>query len=159
MKKINLNKFVIALILPQLAGALGAIFTRESVMTWYQKLIKPSFNPPAWVFAPVWTGLFFLMGLAFYIIWVSSENIARRNTALTIFCVHLGVNTLWSFLFFGLRSPFWAFIDIMVLLSLIIVLVRLFWSLDRWAGIMLVPYLLWVAFASFLNYEIGCLNA
>ncbi|MBN2144446.1 MAG: tryptophan-rich sensory protein [Candidatus Aureabacteria bacterium] len=158
MRKIHFKKLMAALVLPQLAGSLGAIFTRESVETWYQQLIKPSLNPPSWVFAPVWTTLFLLMGFAFYLVWVSPQDNARRKTGLSLFCLHLGVNTLWSFLFFGLQSPFWAFMDIIVLWIMITLLVRIFWSLDLWAGVMLVPYLLWVSFAAFLNYEIWRMN-
>ncbi len=158
MGKIHFKKLAIALILPQLAGGLGAIFTKETVSTWYQQLIKPSLNPPSWVFAPVWSTLFLLLGLAFYLVWVSPDNTPKRKTALFLFCVHLGVNTLWSFLFFGLRSPFWAFIDILVLWGMITLLVRIFWCVDPRAGIMLIPYLLWVSFASLLNYKIWRLN-
>lgn len=158
MVKMNWKKLLVAMILPQFAGVIGSVFTRESVATWYQQLNKPLLTPPSWVFAPVWTTLFLLMGWSFYLILVSGQGKTGRATAISLFCVHLAVNTLWSFLFFGLRSPFWAFIDIIVLWGMIALLVRIFWGINRWAGAMLIPYLLWVSFAFFLNYGLWMMN-
>ncbi len=158
MKKMNWKKFLIALILPQCAGAVGSIFTRESVATWYPQLNRPLFTPPSWVFAPVWTTLFLLMGWAFFLILSSDHEKTRRGIAISLFCIHLAVNILWSFFFFGLRSPFWAFVDISILWGMIALLVRIFWGINRWAGVMLVPYFLWVSFASFLNYGLWRMN-
>lgn len=158
MRKIHWKKLIVSLILPQCVGGVGSIFVRESVMTWYQQLTKPSLTPPGWVFAPVWTTLYLLMGLSFYLVLVSTQSDVKRRIAAVFFCAHLAVNALWSILFFGLRSPFLALIDIVVLLGMITLLVRIFWSINRWAGVMLVPYLSWVAFASFLNYGIWKMN-
>ena len=158
MNKTHWPKLILALIVPQCAGFIGSIFTRESVATWYQGLVKPTFSPPGWIFAPVWISLYFLMGLAFYFVLVSIGDNAKRRTAVVLFCVQLAVNTAWSYLFFGLHSPFWAFIDIIVLWAMITFLIRVFWGIDRLAGAMLVPYWLWVSFAGLLNYGIWMMN-
>lgn len=147
-----------ALILPQCAGALGGFFSRESVASWYQQLVKPPLTPPGWVFAPVWGLLYILMGLAFYFVLTERQTDTRRRKAAVFFCAHLALNALWSFLFFGLRSPVLALVDIVVLWVMIVLLVRLFWDIRRLAGAMLLPYLAWVSFAMFLNYGIWRLN-
>lgn len=158
MRKIYWKRLIVALALPQCAGGLGAVFTRESVATWYRQLAKPQLNPPSWVFAPVWTALFLLMGLAFYLVLVSTRSGEKRRAGVILFCAHLAVNTLWSILFFGLRSPFWAFIDIIVLWIMIVLLILIFRAIDRLAGFLLIPYWLWVSFAAYLNYTVWKMN-
>ncbi len=151
-------KFIVALILPQLAGAIGGFFSAANVPTWYQTLIKPSFTPPGWIFGPVWGMLYLMMGLAFFFVLISEQGKDKLRFVSGLFCLHLLFNTLWSILFFGLRNPLLAFVDIVVLWLMITGLVFLFWSINKLAGALLVPYWLWVSFASVLNYAIWQLN-
>ena len=150
--KFNLLKLIFCILIAEGAGILGSVATFSSVKGWYlTDLIKPSFNPPSWIFGPVWTFLFFLMGIALYLVWTKKNN-------LFWFWVQLILNILWSFLFFGLRSPLLAFYEIVFLWIAIIITVIKFWSYNKKAGILLLPYLAWVSFASFLNLSIARLN-
>lgn len=154
-------KLLIALALPLAAGLLGALFTTPAIPTWYAGLVKPSFSPPNWLFAPVWTSLYLLMGMAFYRIWslvVAPHDKHLKQQALLLFVIHLVFNALWSILFFGLHSPILGLLDILILLSLIVILTIKFYHLDRTAGYLLIPYLAWVTFATLLNFSIWQLN-
>ena len=151
-------KIIISIIICQLAGVIGAFFTTPNIDTWYASLIKPSFNPPSWIFGPVWTLLFLLMGIAFYLIWQKVDKNKLAKFAMIFFVVHLAFNTLWSILFFGLQNPGLAFIEIIILLAMIILLIEKFSKISKQAAWLLVPYLLWVSFASILNYTIWQLN-
>ena len=152
-------RFTASLALPLIAGAIGAFFTAPAIPTWYASLVKPSFSPPNYLFGPVWTLLYLLMGIALYRVWSKTpENPAARAAAL-LFIVHLALNTLWSILFFGLHSPALALLDIIVLLILIIVLIKKFFAQDHLAAYLLIPYLLWVGFATALNFAVWQLNA
>ena len=135
-------------------GGLGGLATAKSVTTWYPTLIKPSFNPPSWVFAPVWTSLYIMMAFAAWRIWLKQGF----GKPLYMWSAQLALNCLWSFLFFALQSPGWAMLDIIPLLALILVTIRLFWPIDRLAGLLLMPYAAWVSFASLLNFSIWWLN-
>lgn len=137
---------------------MGGLFSVENVRVWYPTLLKPSFTPPGWVFGPVWVMLYLMMGLAFFLVLVSGGNREKVRPAAILFCVHLLVNALWSAFFFGLRSPFLAFLDIIILWSMITVLVPVFWSISRLAGVLMIPYWLWVSFAGALNYAIWRMN-
>jgi len=136
-----------AIALSELAGIVGAFFTAEAIPTWYAGLAKPTLNPPAWVFAPVWTTLYLLMGIAAFLVW-------RKRPLPGAFLVQLGLNTLWSIIFFGLRNPAWAFADIIALTLAIIWTMAAFAKTSRTAIYLLAPYLLWVIFAAYLNYAI-----
>lgn len=142
----------------QLAGFIGAIFTAPAIGTWYAALAKPPFNPPGWVFAPVWTLLFFLMGVSAYLVWREGFGRKEVRTALSMFGVQLALNVLWSVLFFGLHSPLYALLDILLLWAAIFLTMRSFYAISRDAGFLLVPYLLWVSFALVLNLSIYLLN-
>lgn len=147
----RITKFIIALALPLAAGLIGSLFTTSAIPTWYATLTKPSFSPPNWLFAPVWTALYILMGIALYRIW-------SRSGSITLFMAHLTVNALWSILFFGLHSPLLGLMDILILLTMIIVLVVQFYRVDRTAAYLLLPYAAWVSFATLLNFTIWQLN-
>lgn len=141
-----------------LAGVIGSVFTTPNIPTWYAALNKPAFTPPSWVFGPIWTVLFILMGISLFLVlregWVRSD--VRTGTVL--FGVQLFLNVLWSFLFFGLRMPLYGLAGIIVLwLAILITIVR-FWRISRPAAILLVPYLIWVSIATALNYSIYVLN-
>lgn len=137
-----------------LAGAIGSVFTSPSIPTWYSTLIKPSFNPPSWLFAPVWISLYTIMGISLYLVLQKKNN--RR--ALSFFSAQLILNALWSILFFGLQNPLLAFIEILILWLFIALTILEFRRLDRKAAHLLIPYLLWVTFAAILNLSIWRLN-
>lgn len=144
--------------LPFLAGGLGAWATAGSVSDWYPTLVKPPFNPPAWVFGPVWSSLYFLMGLALFLVWERGRQTPGVSRAMTLFGIQLGLNALWSFLFFGARSPGWALLDILLLWAALVWTVVLFFRVKKSAGWLLAPYLAWVTFAGVLNFAIWTLN-
>ena len=151
-------KLVISIIGCQLAGIIGAFFTSPSIPTWYESLTKPSFIPPNWVFAPAWTTLFLLMGISAYLIWIKGAKNREVKTALIIFDIQLGLNILWSVLFFGLQSPLYAFVEIIVLWFLILLTILKFYPISKKAAYLLIPYLLWVSFAAILNFSVMILN-
>ncbi|MFT7183853.1 MAG: benzodiazapine receptor [Oceanicoccus sp.] len=155
MKKIF--PIIISILIAQAAGFIGAIFTFSSVDTWYLTLNTPSWNPPSWVFGPVWTTLYTLIGISAYLIWRNKDKI-KKKLALQVYGIHLVFNALWTILFFGLKNPGFAFAEILILLSLIITTIVLFWRIDKRASYLLLPYLGWVTFASYLNFTIWQLN-
>ncbi len=136
------------------AGAIGSMFTPGA---WYDSLAKPSWTPPGAVFGPVWTVLYLLMGGAAWLVW-QRAGFRGAGTALAVFLVQLACNALWSYLFFGLRRPDLALADIVILWTLILVATVLFWRQTRPAGILLLPYLAWVGFATGLNFAIWRMN-
>ena len=140
------------------ASAIGSAFTMSEIGGWYKTLEKPSFNPPNWIFGPVWSLLFFMMALAAWLVW-RRFGFARAKAALTVFVVQLIANMMWSILFFGLHSPSLAFYEICLLWVLIAATIVLFWKKSRSASGLLIPYLAWVTFASVLNFWIWQLNA
>lgn len=140
------------------AAAVGGLVTATSVDGWYRTLAKPGFNPPDWIFAPVWNGLFALMAIAAWRVWVRARPGPDRRTALALFALQLVANVLWSTLFFGLQAPAWALLDSVVLEALVVATAITFWRLDRVAGALLVPYAAWVGFAIALNASIWWLN-
>lgn len=156
MKIKNPKLLLISILITEGAGIIGSIFTTSSIPTWYASINKPAFNPPNWIFGPVWTTLFLLMGLALYLIWNKKGKEVKK--ALNIFWLHLGLNIFWSLLFFGLKNPGLAFIEILILLGLIVYLTVLFYRLEKAAGLLLLPYLAWTTFATFLNFAIWRLN-
>jgi len=139
------------------AGALGGIATASSVGSWYQTIAKPSWNPPSWVFGPVWTTLYILMAIAAWRIWQKTDA-PGRVSALRWFWLQLVLNTAWSFLFFGLRNPGLAFIEILFIWTAIIVTLVKFSRIDRLAAALWSPYVAWVSFATVLNGTIWWLN-
>lgn len=149
---------VVAIALPLLVGALGSVFTFDAVRTWYPTLVRPAFAPPSWVFGPVWTTLYVMMGLASWLVWRAGFARPEGRRALTFYAVQLGFNLAWSWLFFGIRQPLLALVDIVVLLVLIGVTVHRFAALSRGAALLLVPYLTWVGFATVLNGAFWWLN-
>ena len=141
MKKIW--KLIISLLIPVLAGAIGSLFTSASVSVWYPTLNKPFFNPPSWVFGPVWTMLYIMIGIALYLVWIK-EN---KKEAFIAFGAQMFLNSLWSILFFGLKSPGFALIEIILL-----------YRIRKASAYLMIPYILWVSFAALLNFMIWFLN-
>jgi translocator protein len=141
-----------------IVGALGGLATASSVSTWYPTLAKPSFNPPNAVFGPVWTSLYLLMALAAWRVWRKVGFGPQGRTALALYLVQMILNLAWSIIFFGLRAPGVALIEVALLFALVAGTAALFWRVDRAAGLMIVPYVAWVGFASLLNFQIWRLN-
>lgn len=156
MKKLQIDKLLISILAPLLAGFLGSYFTTPNIPTWYASLNKPFFNPPSWLFAPVWTTLYLLMGIAFYLIWTSKSK--DKFKAIKLFIFQLVLNSLWSILFFGLQNPPLALAEIIILWIFIYVTIRSFAQINKTASYLLYPYLVWVTFASFLTFAITLLN-
>jgi len=154
MKKTDWFKLITSVVICQLAGAIGAVFTADSVGSWYLTLNKPSFNPPSWVFAPVWTSLYVLMGIALFLIWKNKNS----GFAISVFVIQLILNSLWSFIFFGIKNIQLAFFEIILLWLTILICIILFYRTSKTASFLLMPYILWVSFASVLNYELMRLN-
>ena len=155
-KKINIKKLVISLIIPFIASLIGSLFTSSEISTWYLTLTKPSFNPPNWIFGPVWTVLYLLMGISLYFIWINKSKL--KKIAITVFGVQLGLNALWSILFFGLKQPLLAFIEIIFLWFTILLTIIYFYRIDKKSAYLLIPYIAWVTFAAVLNFSIAMLN-
>ena len=140
-------------------GSISGVVTREAITTWYVTIEKPSFNPPNWIFAPVWTTLYILMGIGAGLVWQQIETKRQEvKSALVFFFIQLALNALWSLLFFGLKNPLLALIEIVVLLLMIYETFIKFNKLNKFAGYMFIPYLLWVGFATILNGAIWWLN-
>jgi tryptophan-rich sensory protein len=154
----NAVKLVIAVALPLVVAALSGLATSKGVETWYPTLVKPSFNPPAWVFGPVWTVLYIMMGVAAYLVWIRGIDTDGVRVALTVFVIQLALNGLWSILFFGMHQPGWALVEIVVLWAAIGATVLLFWRVAPAAGALLLPYWAWVSFATVLNGSLWWLN-
>ncbi len=151
-------KLAASIIICLLAGVFGSLFTAPAIPTWYETLAKPSFSPPNWLFAPVWTTLFVLMGIAAYLVWRRGLDDPPARAALGVFVVQLILNVAWSVFFFGLRSPLAGLVVIVVLWIAILVTTLTFLRLSRAGGLLLLPYVLWVSFAALLNFSIWQLN-
>jgi len=150
-------QLAVSIIVCQLAGIVGSLFTTQAIPNWYATLKKPSFNPPSWLFGPVWITLYTMMGVSMYLIW-QKRTVANVWPAIIFFLIHLAVNASWSIIFFGQKNPGMAFAVIVLLWLMIIVSIVLFYRINKTAGLLLIPYLFWVSFASVLNYSIWKLN-
>jgi tryptophan-rich sensory protein len=156
--QINWKHLLTSILLCQITGALGALFSMPAIPTWYATLMKPPFVPPNWTFSVVWTLLYLLMGIALYLVWEKGLEKADVRKAMGLFGIQLFLNFMWSVLFFGLHSPLYGLGGIVALWVVILVNIRLFYRISRTAGMLLVPYVLWVSFAAVLNYSIWVLN-
>jgi len=150
--------FIISIAITLSIGALGGLATAQSVKTWYPTLNKPSFNPPNWLFGPVWTSLYILIGIAAYLVWMKRDKIVHLPRTVAIYFIQLILNLGWSFIFFYLHEIGFALAEILMLLAVIILNAVMFYRIDKWAGLIFIPYILWVSFASFLTYNIFILN-
>ena len=178
----NIIKLSASIIICELAGIVGSVFTMPAIENWYKGLNKPSLNPPNWIFGPVWTTLFLLMGVSLYLVWnkkwIIKNEIGKSDkkikpnplseklwngswqkiNILSIFSVQLMLNVCWSVVFFGLHSIIWSFSVILMLWFAILFTMVNFYRVSKVAAYLLTPYLLWVSFAGFLNYFILLLN-
>ncbi len=151
-------KFIISLLIPQIVGVIGSLFTMQAIPIWYAGLYKASFNPPNWVFGPAWFVLYILMGLALFIVWEKCRNKRELRYATSVFAVQLALNLLWTIIFFGFKSPAIAFAEIIFLWGAILLTMANFYKISKTAAYLMVPYLLWVTFAVVLNLMIVILN-
>ncbi|MFA6394226.1 MAG: TspO/MBR family protein [Patescibacteria group bacterium] len=182
MNKDNFFKLAISVIIAETAGILGSIFTVPAIPGWYATLPKPAFNPPAWVFGPVWIALFFLIGVSLYLVWKNGWKIKnpiltkgkkawnpwserlwtgdwQKFNLISIFVLQYVLNIFWSYLFFGLRLPGLAFFELLALWFSILYLIINFYRVSKPAAWFLLPYILWVSFAGYLNFSIWQLSA
>ncbi len=179
MKSNNIIKILISIIICELAGVAGSFFSTPEINGWYRNLDKPALTPPAWMFGPVWTLLFVLMGVSLYLVWsknwvVNTEKTEAklwnplsqklwtgswsRINIISIFCLQLILNVLWSVIFFRIHSPAWAFFELLMLWFAILFTIINFYRVSRAAAYLLIPYILWVSFAGVLNYFLWTLN-
>lgn len=154
----NTLKLIVSIVIAELAGVIGSIFTASAIPTWYASLVKPALNPPSWVFGPVWIVLYALMGIAAFFVWNKGWDRKDVRRALFVFGLQLVFNTTWSIVFFGFQNPGWALVNIIALWCLIIWTMILFYKISRSAMWLLVPYIFWVSFALYLNFSIWMLN-
>jgi tryptophan-rich sensory protein len=153
----NIFKLVTAIFACVFIGSIGGFFTAGEIDTWYTTLNKPALNPPNWIFGPVWTVLYILMGISLYIYWVAPYSGSKR-TGFLVFFIQLGINFLWSLFFFKLHSPLLALVDIMLLIGFILTTMFFFGRVKLRSAWILIPYLAWVCFATYLNLSILQLN-
>jgi translocator protein len=151
-------ELIIAVLIAQTAGIIGAFFTAPAIPTWYAQLEKPDFHPPDGLFGPVWVALYTLMGVASFLVWRKRGANPYASGSLVAYAVHLMFNALWPVVFFGLRRPDWAFALIVVLWAMILTVMVLFFRVDRRATYLMLPYILWVSYAAVLNFSILQLN-
>jgi len=156
MRKVGV--LIFSILVCFLAAGVGSAFTAPAIPTWYTTLNKPFFSPPSWLFAPVWTILYFLMGVSLYLIWNTKENNKDKKKSYLFFATQLTLNTLWSIIFFGLKNPTLAFVEIIFLWIAIFVTIKSFLKINKRAGQLLFPYLAWVSFATLLNLAVALLN-
>lgn len=152
MKIKSWSKLIFSIILAQSAGGIGTFFTFDAIPTWYAFLNKPVFSPPNWLFGPVWTVLYTLIGISLYLIWTNKKG------SLKLFLFHLFLNAIWSPIFFGAKNLGLAFLVILVMDITLIIIIKNFYKVNKIAGLILIPYLLWISFASVLNFTIWQLN-
>lgn len=157
MKGKNILTLLICLTIPLVIGSISGILTADNITTWYVTLNKPSFNPPNYLFGPVWTLLYLLMGVSLYFVWQAPASVDKRN-ALVIFAIQLALNFVWSFLFFEFKQLGVALAEILLLWACILATILLFSRINKTAAYLQIPYLLWVSFATLLNFSIWQLN-
>ncbi len=158
MKSKRILGLAAAVVIVELIGSIGTFFTLPAIGTWYATLAKPAFTPPNWIIGPAWTILFALMGIAAYLVWEKGVRKRLVREALGVFGTQLELNVLWPIAFFGLRSPLLGLVDISFLLLAILLTIWLFYKARKEAAYLLLPYLIWVAFATLLNLSVWMLN-
>lgn len=154
----SIIKLIIAVAIPLVVGGISGYFTVTGVESWYLTLQKPSWNPPNWIFGPVWTTLYVMMGIALFLVWKEDTSSELKAIAVILFAVQLLLNFFWSFIFFKLEQPGWAFAEILVLWLMLLACIFAFGQVNKTAAWLLVPYISWVSFATILNGTIWKLN-
>ena len=151
-------KLVVGIVASFAAGGIGSLFTFKAIPTWYSSLKKPPYTPPNWAFGPVWTTLYILMGISVFLVWQQGLDTSGTLLAFILFWIQLVLNALWSVIFFGMKSKGGGVITIIVLWFLILATVVASFRVSSWAGALLIPYILWVSIASYLNIGVWTLN-
>lgn len=154
----DIGRLVAAVAVSQLAGAVSSVFAASSVSTWYVTLAKPSFTPPGWLFGPVWVALYALMGIAAWLVWREGLDERTVRVGLVLFAVQLVLNAAWSLIFFWLRLPAHAFVEIVVLWAAAAATTVVFARVSKLAAALMTPYIVWTAFAAVVNFSIARLN-
>jgi tryptophan-rich sensory protein len=151
-------KLVISIVVPLVVGGISGFFTKPEISTWFQTIKKPDWQPPNWLFGPIWTILYIMMGIAFYLIWKKDAEASKKRTAVTLWIVQLVLNFFWSFVFFKQHQIDWALGEIVILWFFILLTIFTFARINKMAAWILVPYISWVSFAGILTYTIWQLN-
>ena len=154
----NTVKLIISILIPVAVGAVSGFFTSSEIPGWYQTINKPTWNPPSWLFGPVWTTLYVMMGVALFLIWKSDASQSVKKTAIILFATQLVLNFFWSFIFFNQHQIGWAVVEIITMWIFILLTIFAFAPINKIAAWLLVPYISWVSFATILNYTIWQLN-
>jgi translocator protein len=154
----NALKLIISIAIPVAVGGLSGLFTINGVEGWYQTIAKPAWNPPNWIFGPVWTTLYMMMGISLYLVWKSDASEILKKTAITLFAIQLVLNFCWSIIFFHQQQIGWALVEIIVMWIAIVLTIFAFGNVSKVAAWLLVPYIAWVSFATILNYTLWKLN-
>lgn len=152
------TKLLVSIAVCEGVGIIGGLYTSPAITTWYATLTKPLLNPPGWVFGPVWTLLYLLMGISLFLLLKIGYFKKKIRHAVWVFMIQLGLNLLWSIIFFGWHNPAAALAEIVLLWGMILATIIVFWRISRPAALLLLPYILWVTFAAYLNYQILVLN-
>ncbi len=154
----DIGKALGAILFCQLAGIIGSLSTSSAGKAWYATIQKPWFTPPSWVFAPVWTTLYVLMGIALYLVLKKGLTTKYVKRAIALFGIQLGLNTVWSPAFFSLKNPLLGLIVILFLIAFLVPTIYYFYKIRKEAGLLLIPYIVWVGIATALNYSIWIIN-
>ncbi len=154
----NTFKLILSIAIPLIVGGTSGFFTTTGVDSWYQTINKPTWNPPSWIFGPVWTTLYIMMGISLFLVWKSATGKELKRIAIILFTVQLLLNFFWSFIFFYNQQPGWALVEIIVMWIFILLTIFAFANVNKLAAWLLVPYISWVSFATILNYTIWQLN-
>ncbi|MGL6298065.1 MAG: TspO/MBR family protein [Methanobacteriaceae archaeon] len=157
-KKEDIYKIVISLVIVFVVGMIGSFATASQIPTWYAALAKPAWTPAGWVFPIVWTSLYILMSMALFLVWRNGIKNKEVKTAMALFGVQLALNAIWSIVFFGLHSITGGLGTIILLWIFILINIVTFYKISKWAGVLLIPYTVWVTIATYLNYSVYLLN-
>lgn len=154
----NTLKLIIAIAIPLIVGGTSGFFTATGVESWYQSIARPTWNPPGWIFGPVWTTLYVMMGISLFLVWKEDTSVELKKIAIALFTVQLVLNFFWSFIFFNQHQIGWALVEIIAMWVFILLTIFAFAQVNKAAAWLLVPYISWVSFATILNFTIWQLN-
>ena len=154
----EIPRLVVSIVIVFLAGAVGTVYTLKEITGWYVFLPKPSWTPPNWAFGPIWSILYILMGISLFLVW--REGLGKKNVQIgvLVFAVQLAINVIWSLVFFGTHNIFGGLVLVLILWISILINIIVFYRISKPAGLILIPYLIWVSIASYLNYSVFLLN-
>ncbi|HQV61959.1 MAG TPA: tryptophan-rich sensory protein [Chitinophagaceae bacterium] len=154
----NTLKLIIAIAIPLIVGGTSGFFTATGVESWYQTIARPTWNPPGWIFGPVWTTLYVMMGISLFLVWKEDASVELKKIGIALFAVQLVLNFFWSFIFFNQHQIGWALVEIIAMWVFILLTIFAFAQVNKAAAWLLVPYISWVSFATILNFTIWQLN-